>query len=192
MTAGVICSYLLLAQKVKRIQTGTIKQNVIIEVAKAETQTKTEAYGIPLQIYIDKIGVGATILAVGINNDGATDVPSEKNMVSWYKYGAKPGETGSAVIAGHVTWTYGAAVFNRLQELQNGDEIRIAESSGPELKFKVTGSKIYDRDAFPIQEIYWQKDKPRLNLITCNGQYDTTTKDYTKRLVIFTELEDGN
>ncbi len=89
----------------------------------------------PVTISIESIGVYASIQAVGVL-DGAMAVPDSKDYVGWYKYGTHPGETGSAVLAGHVNWKNGDdAVFTRLKEIQIDDIVVITDNFGKEDTF---------------------------------------------------------
>ncbi len=50
-------------------------------------------------------------------------VPDNGHDVAWFKLGARPGEEGNAVIAGHVDDQKGPAIFYHLDKLTKGDEI---------------------------------------------------------------------
>ena len=41
---------------------------------------------------------------VGLTPGGAMDVPKGPSDVAWFDLGPRPGEVGSAVIAGHEGW----------------------------------------------------------------------------------------
>lgn len=45
------------------------------------------------------IGVDASVVSVGITPDGEMDIPKDPAHVAWFKFGPRPGESGSAVIA---------------------------------------------------------------------------------------------
>lgn len=156
-----------------------IIREVAAQVRPAEPQT----------IIIPKIGVQAQIDSVGLDESGNQPVPSEKDHVSWFNLGVRPGEIGSAVLAGHNVWTYGPAVFYRLPELTPGDKIEIIDANGQTFFFTVSEMHVYDKKGFPLEQVYTLSDRERLNLITCTGQYDTTAHDYSQRLVIYTVLD---
>ncbi|HEY4386750.1 MAG TPA: class F sortase, partial [Ktedonobacteraceae bacterium] len=56
------------------------------------------------RLEIPAIALVAPIEDVGIRNDGSMEVPHHNQWegVGWYKFGAFPGERGSAVIDGHL------------------------------------------------------------------------------------------
>lgn len=142
----------------------------------------------PTTIEIPKIQVRASVEKVGNDSEGNMDVPKNFNDVAWYQLGYSPGQKGNAVIAGHLDTVTGApAVFYNLNKLSVGDEIFV-KSDSKTLKFKVTEIQAYNFKEVPIKTVFGPNDKPRLNLITCNGALDETRKNYQKRLTVFSEL----
>ncbi|OGE26601.1 hypothetical protein A3C26_04335 [Candidatus Daviesbacteria bacterium RIFCSPHIGHO2_02_FULL_39_12] len=129
---------------------------------------------------------------VGEDAGGKMDVPKLVENVGWYNLGYKAGEKGSAVIAGHFDTVNGApAVFYYLSQLTKGDEVIVTDKNGKNYIFKVEKSVSYPVDQAPLEEIFAVNDKPRLNLITCFGTWDAGSKNYTNRLVVYTELENS-
>jgi LPXTG-site transpeptidase (sortase) family protein len=159
--------------------TPVIKTELVRPVEAKETK------GWPEKLIIGSINLEAAIVTVGLDDEGLTPVPEAKNQVSWFKFGAAPGEIGSAVLAGHYRQTDGAGVFGMLPKVKVGEMITIENNDGQTQTFKVEAIKIYDKDKFPTKEIYGSKDGRRLNLITCFGKYDSWKKDYQKRLVVY-------
>lgn len=142
---------------------------------------------LPMRLQISRIGVNAPIYNVGLAADGSMAVPKDPFETGWYELGPRPGEVGSAVIAGHVDSPSGApGVFADLDQLAVGDIITV-ESEGAPLTFRVREIRVYPADA-DATEIFTSTDgKAHLNLITCNGTWDKNTRQYTDRLVIFTD-----
>ncbi|HEY8992941.1 MAG TPA: class F sortase [Candidatus Microsaccharimonas sp.] len=143
----------------------------------------------PVQLTIDGIHVSAPVNAVGLAKNGDMDIDSNATQVAWYKLGPKPGEEGSAVIAGHYGWLDGVpSVFNDLNKLSKGDRISTTGDDGAIKTFAVTRTAIYspDRDA---TDVFRSDDgKAHLNLITCQGTWVNSAHTYTERLVVFTDL----
>ena len=119
------------------------------------------------------------------------DVPSNYTDVAWYERGPAPGTPGNAVIAGHLDSTTGPAVFYRLEDLGPGDEIITTTADGQEYRFIVTTSEVYDAADAPLERIFGNALRPQLNLITCDGAFDRSQRQYDKRLVVYTELATG-
>lgn len=144
----------------------------------------------PQTLEIPGINVSALVESVGQDSEGKMDVPKGVFNVAWYNLGYKPGEKGSAVMAGHLDTASGApAVFYNIRQLQPGDEVRVTDKNGKTLTYEVTRVQSYAFDKVPLQEIFASQDKPRLNLITCVGTWDVGTRNYSERLVVYTELK---
>ena len=152
-----------------------------------EQNENNQAKSYPVKINIKSIGINAPIESVGILN-GAMAVPTFAHNVGWYSLGTKPGDVGSAVLAGHVNWKNGEdAVFTNLEDVKIGDVINITDNYGKVVNFAVT-----DIQSFPIYkdttEIFSNSDGiVRLNLITCNGTWNDWLDTHNSRLVVFTE-----
>lgn len=142
----------------------------------------------PRVLVIPKINVMAAVEEVGLDDEGKMDVPQDVFGVGWYNLGFKPGERGNAVIAGHLDSTTGPAVFYDLDLLETGDKLIVTNSAGRDLTFVVTGKASFAFDQFPLEEVFGANDKNRLNLITCGGIFDRSTKNYSQRLVVYSEL----
>lgn len=147
------------------------------------------APGIPTRLIIPKINVSTTIEIVGQDQQGRMDVPKDPQNVGWYDLGFKPGEKGSAVIDGHLDTATGApAAFWFLSKLQQGDTVTIVDEKNHHYRFTVTTTVTYDYDKVPLQKIFASTDAIRLNLITCRGIFDKKTKNYSKRIVVYTVM----
>lgn len=145
----------------------------------------------PVRLRIPKIGIDTMVQWVGADANGQMGVPSNYSDVAWYEVGPPPGTPGNAVIAGHLDSTTGPAIFFRLEELQAGDEIFVGNEAGQELRFVVSGREVYDAANAPLERIFGPAINPQLNLITCDGAFDQTARQYDKRLVIFSSLATG-
>lgn len=131
-----------------------------------------------------------TIESVGLDDESKMDIPEDDNNVAWYNLGVKPGEPGNAVIAGHYDKQSGdPAVFYNIGKLKPGDELIVTDESGKNLTFLVKGIRSYKLEDFPLTEVFGLHDQPRLNLITCEGEYDDSSKLYSHRFVVYSELK---
>jgi LPXTG-site transpeptidase (sortase) family protein len=143
----------------------------------------------PVQLKINSINVSAAINPVGLTAAGDMDIAENPEQVAWYKLGPKPGETGSAVIAGHYGWKDGvSSIFNDLNKLVKGDQISTVGEDGKLMTFVVSHTATYDPKQ-DTSEVFRSSDaKAHLNLITCQGTWENTQKTYSRRLVIFSDL----
>lgn len=140
----------------------------------------------PVQLRIERISVLAQVVTVGANDYGNMPVPSDNATASWWRHGAKPGQLGSAVIAGHFKIDDGSpGVFFRLNQIQVGDVIEVKDEQNMARKFEVVDLQIYPKDQFPLEQVYQAKDAHKLNLITCTGTYLPSINDYSHRLVVY-------
>ena len=143
--------------------------------------------GLPARLRIPTLKIDAAIGYVGLNKAGAMDVPANVVDVGWYKHGPLPGNTGSAVIAGHVNGPRGeAGVFSHLEALQPGDSISVADGQDQITLFTVREVRTYDQDEQP-NEVFNSSEGAHLNLITCAGSWDTNQRHFLKRLVVFAD-----
>lgn len=162
------------------------------KVVASAAEAAEVAAGTPVRIIIPKIGVDTKIQAVGKGKSGNMAVPSglrQYHEAGWYRLGPKPGEVGNAVIAGHYnTGAFGLpAVFWKLNELVPGDEIFVASEDGT-LRFVVGAVEEYHPETTPIERVFGAADTPRLNLITCSGEWDSGAGEYTHRRVVYAAL----
>lgn len=164
-------------------------QQVVSSTAVTQSSTPQASTGIakPKSLSIPKLGLTDVVVEeVGMDAQGRMDVPGKVNDVGWYDLGFKPGDKGSAVIDGHFDTVTGApAVFYYLNRLQKGDQIQVTDAAGRQYSFAVTDVEAYDFDKLPLQQIFASHDKSRLNLITCNGTWDRSSKNYSKRMVVY-------
>lgn len=144
----------------------------------------------PSALVIPKIGVNAVVEHVGLDAEKRMDVPKEWKNVAWFELGPVPGQLGSAVMAGHLDSPSGAAVFYSLDTLTQGDEIIVTNQDGTSLTFVVEKTATYSENQFPLQEVFENNDKKRLNLITCSGIFNKNTQLYSHRLVVFAVLNE--
>lgn len=164
-----------------------------IKVRQAGAQLINTASPTPILIYkprwleINKIGVKADIEEVGKNDLGEMEVPQDSQNVAWYSLGAKPGELGSAVVAGHLDDKSGPAIFYQLEKLEPRDKIKVVDERGKEYLFEVMAKKTYHTSDFPLKQVFANKDGYYLNLITCQGRF-VAKKGYQDRLVVFSRL----
>lgn len=141
----------------------------------------------PVRLMIPSINVNANIQYVGITPKGEMEVPNNSVDVGWFKIGSRPGEKGSAVIAGHIDGENGdSGVFANLYKLKDGDKLYIEDDSGITTSFVVRERRIYNPGY--AEEVFSSNDGAHLNLVTCDGVWDGIKKSYSKRLVVFADI----
>jgi sortase A len=146
--------------------------------------------GLPVRLTIPKIKVDALIEHAGVAPDGTMEVPKGPIDVAWFDLGPRPGENGSAVIAGHVGWKDNIqAAFDNLPTLSKGDKLYVEDEKGVITTFVVRELRMYDQNQNDSTVFASNDGKAHLNLISCEGVWNAISKSYSKRLVVFTDLE---
>ncbi len=145
---------------------------------------------LPVRLVIPRIGVDAAVEFVSLTPEGAMAVPKEPADAAWFEPGPRPGEEGSAVIAGHYGWKDGTpAVFDELHTLQKGDKIYVEDETGTTTVFVVRELRRYG-EYEDASDVFGSNDgKEHLNLVTCEGAWNKLSKSYAKRLVVFADKE---
>lgn len=136
---------------------------------------------------VPNIDAHSTLLPLGLNDDRTVAVPSvhEPMQAGWYRYGPTPGETGPAVILGHVNGDGQDGIFARLHQLGSGDEIRVGREDGTVARFTVTRMDQVPKDHFPTDEVYGDTTEPELRLITCGGAFDDAVDSYRDNIIAY-------
>ncbi|MEV6052006.1 class F sortase [Streptomyces sp. NPDC052107] len=147
------------------------------------------APSIPTRIRIPAIRVNAPLMGLALTRSGSLDVPpaQNKNLAGWYEAGTIPGETGTAIVAGHVDNTEGPAVFYDLGALKRGARIEVDRRDGSVAVFTVDAVEVYAANNFPDEKVYGAAPRPELRVITCGGGYSKTT-GYLGNVVVFAHL----
>ena len=145
---------------------------------------------LPTRLKIPSIGVDAPIEYVGLTPDGAMDMPKSELNVGWFNLGQRPGENGSAVIAGHFGMVNKRPqVFNDLHKLRKDDKIYIEDGTGENINFVVREIQRYGKDEDSSDAFGFGDGKAHLNIITCVGVWNKAEKTFSERLVVFTDKE---
>ncbi|MBI3977547.1 MAG: sortase, partial [Chloroflexi bacterium] len=139
----------------------------------------------PSGLRIPQIGVDAQVILLGLDATGAMESPDNPDDVAWYVFSAQPGRPGNAVFAGHVDWRTGVVgVFWQLKRLKPGAEIIVDGEHGEAARYVVEWSRLYDEASIPIAEIVGPTAGLTITLITCEGEFDPATRNYSQRRIV--------
>jgi LPXTG-site transpeptidase (sortase) family protein len=150
----------------------------------------------PVRIIIEKIGMDAPIITLGIDANRRPEVPYDPYVVAWYNFSAKPGQGSNAVFAGHVDWTVNGqpvtGVFWGLRELEEGDVVKFVLEDGSELQYHVTLNFALEGNDTDGVEVMYPTPNDVVTLISCGGTWipDSSSPlggDYTHRVVVRAE-----
>ncbi|ONF65182.1 class F sortase [Amycolatopsis keratiniphila] len=143
----------------------------------------------PARLEIPAIGVRTgAIVDLGLAGDGTLEVPHDAVTTGWFTGGPAPGEVGPAVLAGHVDYKKVPGVFVRLKELKAGDEALVHREDGITAVFTVYAVERHPKVSFPTEKVYGDTTGPELRLITCGGDFDSSTGNYLDNVVAFAKL----
>ena len=146
---------------------------------------KLEPSARPVTVVIPAIGVVAPVTRLGLERDGSLEVPKGYSETGWWSGGPKPGQTGRAVIVGHVDSKSGPAVFANLQEVRRGDLVEVLRADGSAVEFEVRRVEELDKADFPTFDVYGQADRSELRLLTCGGQFDRSKGHYNRNVIVW-------
>ncbi len=142
------------------------------QVADTTASTDTINNGTIGILTISKINLKVAI------GEGA-DLKTLKYAVGHFKDTAMPGQKGNFCLAGHRSYTFGE-YFNRLGELENGDEIQV-KTVNRDYKYKVYDIKV----VLPSEtQVLNPTSDATMTLVTC-----TPIRVATHRLIIKARLE---
>lgn len=142
----------------------------------------------PVSLTIPAIGVQTRLVRLGLAKNGTLQVPSTTAVAGWYTGSPRPGDTGAAVIAGHVDSYLGPGVFFRLRLLHPGDRVYVRRADGSLAVFRVTDVRQYAKTHFPTVSVYGAVPDAELRLITCGGTFDPATGHYLSNVIVFATL----
>lgn len=153
--------------------TGTVHPATALTVAK------------PSWLVIPAIGVSTTLVRLGLTPQGTLQVPSTTAVAGWYTRSPRPGQVGSAIIAGHIDSRLGPGVFYRLSELKRGQFVYVIRTNHTVGVFEVTAVRLYAKAQFPADVVYGAVPDSELRLITCGGDFDYATGSYLSNVVVY-------
>jgi hypothetical protein len=149
----------------------------------------------PVHLMIDRLGVRAPVVPVGVVPDGGMEVPADVGTVGWYATAWRrisPGDAGAAVIAGHRdSRTAGPGALHQLAQLDVGDRLRVLHEDGTTSHWEVTETTTIPRDALPRARLFATSGPPELAVITCGGPFDLITRSYTHNIIVYASLAAG-
>jgi Sortase domain len=145
----------------------------------------------PTRVVIPALDVDSRDLVdLGLDAEGAMEVPDGAAPVGWYTPSPTPGEIGPSVLAGHVSWKGERGTFFELGRLEPGDDVQVGRADGSTAHFVVTRVELYPKNEFPTLAVYGNTAGPELRLITCGGDFDESRSSFRDNVVVYAELVD--
>jgi len=140
----------------------------------------------PIRLTIPSLGIVAGVGSVAMTATGQLQAPPSTSRASWYRLGPTPGQVGASVIEGHVDSSVGPGVFIHLSRILPGAKVTVALANGETVLFRVVRIREYEKDSFPNRSVYTAPSSRWLNLVTCGGTFDRTSRHYRSIVVVFT------
>ncbi len=152
------------------------------------------------KLVIPKFNVDAPLTLKSVALDGVMPNPNGPDDVAFYDFsawpgkGGSPGRGGNAIFSGHVD-SGGVACSNGtvpppcqavlwdLNRLQLGDEIQV-HLEGTIHRYRVTSNQPVSATTGPWDQIVSSTAEESLTIITCGGNFNRETREYTNRQVV--------
>ena len=152
-------------------------------------------YSTSWELLLPTARIRADIVQVGRTPRGAIGSPDNPFVIGWYNVGAKPGEPGNAILAGHrdyedIDGNVGTGVCWELNRVKVGDQmiIRDAEQNIAWV-YEVTEAVTLDPHDPNSARYLAATDESVVTLITCTGAFNPKTHTYSHRLVVVGVLQ---
>jgi sortase (surface protein transpeptidase) len=146
---------------------------------------------------IEKIGVDAPVVTLGLDENNVPQVPDNPNDVVWYDWSMRPGWGSNAVFSGHVDWTVNGVpvtgVFYDLRKVEVGDTIKVRLADNTEYQYRVIGNVAISYDDPQATEAMGATPSEMITIITCGGTWvpehgNPIGGHYTHRQIVRAEL----
>ncbi len=152
-----------------------------------------EPVAAPLRLVVERFGVDAPVVEMGLDEQGIPQVPLNGQDVAWYTFSSPPGAGSNAVFAGHINWGGATGVFGNLDQLVPGDTVRVISDDGHEYTYEVFASfpvDPYDAESLKVME---PTPTDTVTLITCGGTWVPDASErfggsYTNRTIVQARL----
>lgn len=165
-------------QKTSNLTTSPITAKPSNVASEAKPATPTD------RVTINRIGTNAPIVAVGLTSAGAMDTPKTLWQVGRYDKGAVVGANGTAVLVGHSGAPGQVGVFEHIDRIQVGDIVTYTRVDGTTISFRATSSQAYPVNDDTARLLVAATTKSSLNLISCFGKWNASTKEYDQRWIV--------
>lgn len=117
--------------------------------------------------------------------DGGLDLPDDAATVAWWGSGTAPGEpSGSAVLAGHVSYEGQTGPFTRLASVRPGAPVVVTSADGTRHRYRVESVRSAPKTALDREVLFRTSGRPALVLVTCGGRFDAATRSYESNVVV--------
>jgi sortase (surface protein transpeptidase) len=147
----------------------------------------------PVRMVIEKLGVDAPVVAMGVDDQGIPRVPLNGQDVVWYNFSSPPGAGSNAVFAGHINWEGAPGSFSSISQLGARDKVRLISEDGHEYTYEVTANFAVDPAADDSLRVMAPTRTDIITLITCGGTWVPDPSErfggsYSNRTIVQAQL----
>lgn len=144
----------------------------------------------PTTVSVGELDVTVSVRPEALAADGSMALPEDPAIASWYRYGSGPASpAGATVIAAHVDAVgYDIGPFSRLTRAQPGTVVTVTSEDGSEHRYAVDAVEVADKSGVPWDTVFDRTGPPRLVLITCGGEFDSSTGHYRSNIIVTAQL----
>lgn len=139
---------------------------------------------VPEFISLGDSGSRIRIVPIGVSSEGVLEPPNDISTVGWWVSGPRPGAPGRAVITGHIDSPAGLGAFAALDRLHDGDPVVLTGADGVSHRYRVTDRQQIQKSSLDPALITRTVNRSDLLLVTCIGNFDSSTLSYESNLLI--------
>ncbi|MBU2664789.1 class F sortase [Actinoplanes bogorensis] len=152
------------------------------------SSTTYEKTALPVRLRIPALHVDSPIIDLGLQDDGAVEVPESVHEAGWFDGGPRPGQDGPAVILGHVDSKAGPGIFAGLHKVKAGTLVEVVRADKSVAKFTITKVSRVEKTRFPTDLVYAPSLDPTLRLVTCGGTFDHAAGSYRDNVIAYADV----
>lgn len=155
----------------------------------SSTDLLTTVKSAPTRVVVPSLGLDMRIDTEGLEPNGDMSLPVSPFRAGWYEYAAAPNSpAGATVLAAHVdALGEGLGPFSRLRSLDPGADASVIDAAGTTHNYRVVSVERIDKGVVPWANYFSLAGAPRLVLITCGGEYDSSVGSYDDNYIVTAE-----
>jgi len=116
---------------------------------------------------------------------GGLDLPDDADTVAWWSSGTAPGEdSGTVVLAAHVTYQKQTGPFTELAGVRVGAPVVVRSADGQAHRYAVVSTRSAPKTSLDREALFGSDGPPALVLVTCGGEYDEATHSFEDNVVV--------
>jgi hypothetical protein len=139
----------------------------------------------PVRVQIAVAGIDMAVVPVGVEPGGFMELPPDPAIAGWYRFGSDPWSLdGNTVISAHIDAPdYAIGPFAALRDLPLQTDVAVFAADGTEARYSVASVTYYPKAELPTEDLFARTATRSLVLITCGGEFDSTTGHYADNVV---------